>query len=1522
MIKPKSDKIKPLILVLILAFLLGISLAKAIYADYRSTLKQSPNVDHLNSDITQAIGNVNLSAIKSHVKKFSSFKSRVVGYPGYYEATNYIIREFKSYGVNVIVQNYTSAVPIDEGSYIILESSNTKITAYSLWPNGVQACSTPPEGISGKLIYVGNGSLEQFNGHDVNGSIVLMDFNSGENWINAAELGAKAVIFLAPSETDFIESLKKAIPVPINFPRLYVDPAESSVLKEAALKEEIVTVHNNIRWKNVVAYNIIAIINGTQHPDDVMIISAHYDSWSIVPAIAPGAEDSLSISSFLELARYFASNKPSRTLWFVAFSGYYEGNIGIIEWIEQNFYSPEISSGSKRLWLQAHLDLSTESDTLDALYIGPPLWFGSTTYGVVKFSVIQRLIRDYLRVANLAEIVNTNPLVHSNFVWGTQQPIRDVDWFYYLPTQYIVQTGVEGFTLRTQWAWRLKWWTPLNDEEFIKWENLAPQLQAIFAVLTGFAKDPVWPPSGYPTYAPPKRFSLPASTEVGYGGFGFIPEGFVTLRALIVEYNLTRGWYDPIPNSLVRLTFSDPGTPFPSYKGTNTALSENAYLLWPFNSVYKFADENGTVIFHGLRPWYTYRIDAWKFDERDSSIIYAPDYGIYGAGAGAAGGISLATRIVAHPTYMSVPLFNCTEVTLFDLFDVKFIRRCSFTEHYQQGTVEVYDIRVKSVPIFYGTYFSPDYTVGMVFVKRGSRITITFKGEVKKGGWPIIVLTNSTKENPEGYGYYVTKPLRITHTIYKAAKDMYLMTSARYSKLKSKYIRNAGAENLLKEAASAFSKAERALKEKIYDECFSQSLITVSLVSRAYNESVMPLYNELSTFILFFASILLLFSILFERLVFHGEGKKRIITLLLVLIASFSILNFVNPAFEVMSNSIINILGVATSIFAIFIIVLFLGETKETIERAAEARLGKHIIKTERVSTLIYMLDVATENLRRRRLSTALTMTAIIAFCSALTAFTSATYVISVKEGSISWKMPYTGLMLKRSNGWPPNIYDKPIITYLKGIAGDGYVISPRIWLYPTSVYPTPNNVFFITPRGSKESPTIFLGMSEEEAKILFSKHITGPGFIPKSPYQCLVPKGLANYLNITVGDTLYVKNYNWNLKVMGIIESTIQTELTDFDGRSLLPLDPIFSNELSRVERGIPPGQIPRPISIDSVIVIPWTTAYKFGGFISSITIIPKYNVTQNDLFELGRKIALGTDSPVYVGHEEKSAVLSKSTSYYVIGWEVMWVLMAIAVLSITNFITSSVYSRKREIFIYSSLGMDPFGGVLMFLAEAVTYAILASVIGYLIGYGFNLLLIKMIPGAIFNISSLFILISLLAIILACIGSSIYPSLIASRIITPSLERKWKLPTKPKGDLWEIPFPLNFPKEEIMGLLVFLSEYYKGMGSLGHGYRIESEPKLDFKETALSMDVTILPSDLGVSMKSIFKAQFRDVNKYSFTIFLERKTGERGLWSSRVYPFIDSVRKQLLLWRSLPTSERNKYIKTALSHRGETSQL
>lgn len=83
-------------------------------------------------------------------------------------------------------------------------------------------------------------------------------------------------------------------------------------------------------------HNIIGEIIGTERPNEIYLVGAHYDSISERPqASAPGAEDNASgTAGLFALARALKAHPPKATVRFVAFSGEEAGLMGSTQHVE------------------------------------------------------------------------------------------------------------------------------------------------------------------------------------------------------------------------------------------------------------------------------------------------------------------------------------------------------------------------------------------------------------------------------------------------------------------------------------------------------------------------------------------------------------------------------------------------------------------------------------------------------------------------------------------------------------------------------------------------------------------------------------------------------------------------------------------------------------------------------------------------------------------------------------------------------------------------------------------------------------------------------------------------------------------------------------------------------------------------------------------------------------------------------------------------------------------------------------
>ena len=265
--------------------------------------------------------------------------------------------------------------------------------------------------------------------------------------------------------------------------------------------------------------------------------------------------------------------------------------------------------------------------------------------------------------------------------------------------------------------------------------------------------------------------------------------------------------------------------------------------------------------------------------------------------------------------------------------------------------------------------------------------------------------------------------------------------------------------------------------------------------------------------------------------------------------------------------------------------------------------------------------------------------------------------------------------------------------------------------------------------------------------------------------------------------------------------------------------------------------------------------------------------------------------------------------------GWQFLIVPFIISTLVVLTTLLGAVHERLKEIGTYSALGLSPKGVAYMFLAESLTYALLSGVIGYIAGTMFSSILytFKLVPeGLYLNYSSSAALFAVLISFLTILASSIYPVIMASRLVTPSMERAWKM-TTPKGDEWDIPLPFVASKEEAAGILAYMKEYFESHSTERAGIFASSEvsPRVlkDKRIRFITSEVRLAPYERGIRQEMQLKSVPAAEDFFRIDVFIKRIEGYHTMWLTSNRKFIDKVRKQLLLWRTLKPEEKKAYI-------------
>ena len=502
---------------------------------------------------------VDPAALRETIRTLSSSGSRVVGYPGEREAAAYAERELvRLLGrENVTAEKFHATVPIDRGA--TLRTGNKTYTIYSLWPNLVRTSKLPPEGVTGPLIYAGNGRLSAFNGKEVEGAIVLVDFNSGAEWLNAPRLGAKAVIFIEPDRTMRGEAEAKFLSIPLSIPRFFIRKSEAAALQAAALgrRSPQASLQADMTWERVEATNFLAKLPGTDPKlkDQIIVVQGYYDAMSVVPALAPGAEQAGSLAALLQTARTFQKFRPKRTLWFVVTSGHCLGLQGVREFVEKRIDEWQVPGPFAKLfggakppkepiYLWAGLDMASQSRALGIFYKGNFYDYRED---------LQNLFSDIARVARenndkVAEVLGYD--AKKAFSDGVN-PVEGKSWRNFIPgkpafdSEAVTMAGGFGVTFASIEDARNQVDTPFDTFEKVNIANLAQQMRTFVCLFQHYlndTNDPNAPPAQQiPLYKPSQW------TRMGLRG------GFATVSGRVREYDPRRSLVpdDPVADSLV-----------------------------------------------------------------------------------------------------------------------------------------------------------------------------------------------------------------------------------------------------------------------------------------------------------------------------------------------------------------------------------------------------------------------------------------------------------------------------------------------------------------------------------------------------------------------------------------------------------------------------------------------------------------------------------------------------------------------------------------------------------------------------------------------------------------------------------------------------------------------------------------------------------------------------------------------------------------------------------------------------------
>ncbi|MBC8136081.1 MAG: FtsX-like permease family protein [Fibrella sp.] len=1545
---------------------------------------------------------VDAAAMSKTVRELSSHGSRVVGYPGERFAADYVEREFVSlFGKdNVRTESFTATVPMDKGASLSVNGKTIPLAA--IWPNLIRTSQTPPEGISGPLIYGGDGSLGSLNGKTVKDSIVLVDFNSGAEWMNAPRLGAKAIIFIEPDRTQRGEAEAKFISIPISIPRYYVKRGDAAGLLALAAgnRGTQATLKATMPWENVQARNFIGVLPGkSKNPKvakQIIVVQAYYDGMSVVPSLAPSADSASSMAGLLQAARTFKKLGSERTIWFVATSGHFLGLQGVREMVDKHIDDWQVPGpfaklfgGEKEpnepIYLWAGLDWASQTRGVGIFYKG---WF----YNVREDT--QNLFSDIARVARenndkVAQVFGNDP--KKAFADGVN-PVDGKSWRNFIPgkpafdSEAVGMAGGHGVTFASIDDSRNLVDTPFDTAEKVNIANLAFQARTFLCLFQHYVNDPNDPNSPEPTKQIP-LFKPSQWTRMG------LRSGFASIRGRVREYNPRKSLVpdDPIADSLAVYPSQTVGDA-PSVPGTKSFLGVRGFWVqrvgmndWTekraaldkadaerraakagndpariaqAEAVFEKADSaeqkarNGAALFNfkGVPPKTAdggkHSVAAYRLDPVSGDIDYAPDRGVSGKD------FPTEFEITSGLKETTVVIFPCVATTIFDLVDQQALRTLS--------TITIFDGASNGEPRQFG-YALPKPEAGisyvedvaLIFARRGNEFgdsvltagATPSKGQagdslrkfkIIMGSGPAatrFLLINSTPANPEGEGYVMgagegaeainsSKSAAIINTSLAVAKDMWSIDEYRIERLRKNNIVNQGVVKLHADAATYIKKADDALAAKNYEAFDAYSRAAWGYESRAY-PNVTKTQQDVVNGVIFYLALMIPFAYFGERLFFSfPDLKRQLLGIAGIFLGVFLVFAAIHPAFNIALNPGIILLSFIMLALSLLVTSLVWGKFEQQLKDSARASTGTHDKDAGSGSIAAAAFSLGISNMRRRKARTALTCATLVLLTFTVLAFTSIVEDLRFNQVPAPGNPAYNGILMRDPN-W--NSLQQVAYRLLDDEFGKTRLVAPRGWFLGTQ----PGEQTFLTiKRADKEfGAKGAVGLSPEEAQITGADKALAVGrwFAPGDRLAMILPRKIADSLRITDKDvgSAQVAFSGQNYTIIGILDQEKFKTVQDLDQEPLTPVDFVQMSQLQQQGKANNSTGFQQYLHLDPDVVffIPYGTLVNLGGDLRSIGIGYKAD-DKGVLDDLRNNLMKRFDMNLYAASGGKINRFSSIGANSSKGFETIIIPIMIAALIVLNTMLGSVFERVKEIHVFSSIGLNATNIGTLFMAEAFVYAILGSVAGYVVGQLVSkfLTMAGLMQGLQLNFSSISAVLSTLIVVAVVLLSTIWPANKAAEVATPASGKTWVLP-EPEGDEWRIKLPFAVTGNQAWGINGFLAEWFRSYEGYSVGDFITENITRETLDSEygtayrVACKAWLAPFDLGVSQfikLETVPTDFEDV--YDLKLTLTRVSGDISNWKRVNRRFLNTLRKQFLIWRTLSESERERYLNEAVA--------
>jgi ABC-type lipoprotein release transport system permease subunit len=929
-----------------------------------------------------------------------------------------------------------------------------------------------------------------------------------------------------------------------------------------------------------------------------------------------------------------------------------------------------------------------------------------------------------------------------------------------------------------------------------------------------------------------------------------------------------------------------------------------------------------------LNDMEVFAVEAYRVDPDSGAITAATDLGSQSED------ISWSADIKSDILPIRSVPFNCQEFSLVGLYDPRFLQTLN--------EVLPLDARRNAEPQRFNMLLFNRMLAG--FVEPGTRNDLLIRfGQIGNR----LVLLNMPPRGVgqpalEARGYTPEELNQIGPLALATSRDFYRLDDRRLDDYRKAGVSSDLIDRLHKDAGDQLQAAERSLQNDDAVSLIRQSTGTWAAEARIY-EAAQDMARDVVRGAIFLLILCVPFSFCMERLLVASPNVYKQIAGIAVIFLIMSLLLWsFHPAFKISTSPFIIILSFAIISMACLVIFVVYGKFDTELKRLRSGRGNAEGTSFASAGVLTSAILLGIANMRKRRFRTVLTSATVVLITFAVLWFTSTSRFLGTTTISTGVASSHPGIML-RQRGYRP--MPQLAADQLRAILADPALnlSNPRVverWWAVSASDPKEEYNLSASAQPGQPPRTVgieaVLGLTPGESELSKIADVIGPEKFARleTGQQNIVYLSAPIARDLGVREGQHIRLGGIDLEIAGIFDPlAFDRRVTMLSGESLAPLSYAVGEmdtggqdmddttpdaiNLDNDSAASEAGTVYEHLSASDFVIVPAPVCQKllYGSLRTVGFRLQNQQQVQAVSEELSRRLSLAT----YAGYDDGVRLVVAGNLSSVSGFSQIAVPLLLAGLIIFNTMMGSIAERRREIHVYTSLGLAPLHVGGLFLAEAMTYGLVGTVFGYILGQGIGTLMLKLgwLGTVTLNYSGTSAILTMGLILLVVLLSAIIPARLASKIAAPSIDRTWKVPQPHDGQIRaELPFTINRTAAD--GALAYLAEYFESHreGSIGKfsSDKIEpfwtDEPASGAASRGLKTTVWLTPYDVGVRQRvtlRIHTGAHPDI--YEVEVLLQRLSGDDGNWHRMNKTFLTELRKQFLQWRSLVPAQMLKYV-------------